>query len=66
MTFVLIFSGIFIYMRGTLHPYLDPYDPQNIENKRYRQFGALLLLIGCGLTIFLYTIEPKVHIVLAE
>jgi cbb3-type cytochrome oxidase subunit 3 len=67
LVFGLLFLGIFLYLRGNLHPdgTKGPYHHQQ-EYKRYRTIGLIVLTIAFMLTWWLYTKEPKVHVFIAE
>ncbi len=62
IVFLLLFTGIFLYLRGNLDPTGEPYHPTNIECKKYRIYGMGILFIAFGLTFWLYTQEPKVYV----
>ena len=65
IVFVLLFAGIFLYLRGNLDPTGKSYHSTNIECKKYRAWGISILFIAFGLAFWLYTREPKVHVYFA-
>jgi len=62
LVFGLLFGGIFLYLRGNLHP--NGYREQ--EYNHYRTRGLVILTFAFMLTWWLYTQEPKVHVFTAE
>ncbi len=67
LVFGLLFLGIFLYLRGNLHPKgtKGPHHQQQ-EYKRYRTGGLIVLTVAVMLTWWLYTQEPKVYVFTAE
>ena len=67
LVFGLLFLGIFLYLRGNLHPKgtTGPHHHQE-QYKRYRTRGFIVLAVSFMLTWWLYNQEPKVHVFSAE
>lgn len=67
IVFALLILGIFLYLRGNLHPAgtRGPHHHQQ-EYNFYRTMGVIILIVAFLLTWWLYTQEPKVRVFTAE
>lgn len=64
IVFALLMSGIFLFLRGNMHP--DGIDVDDNKCKDYKNTGLVLLIGAFVLVCWLYTQEPRVKIIVAS
>lgn len=64
IVFALLMSGIFLFLRGNMHP--DGIDVDDNKCKNYKNTGLILLFGAFVLVYWLYTQEPRVKVIIAN